>query len=98
MAIFCGRCKREPVRDIVGDGPRRVQTPHTVTKRGIRGSICMQLDATARPPRLAQAKSSACSNFHIAETAYIGMARRFIASVVNERHLQPHCSVLPVAN
>src|SRR5216117_5864 len=58
----------------------------------------MQLDATARTPTVAQAKSGACRNLDIAQTAYVGMARCLVTPVINERHLKPQGPVLPVAN
>src|SRR6266567_1395380 len=98
MVVFGGRYKRKPVCDIVCNGPKRLETPHAVTERRIRGSIGMQLDATARTPCVAQAKSGACGNLDITRPAYVGVARRFIAPIINERHLKPHSPVLPVTN
>ena len=58
----------------------------------------MQLDATARTPSIVQAKSRACGNLDIAQTAIVGVARCFVTPVIDERHLKPHSPVLPVTN
>ena len=98
MAVFSRWCNREPRCDVARDGPKRVQAPHAVAQRGIRSSVGMQLDATARTPSIAQAKSRACGNLDIAQTAYVGVARCFGTPVINERHLKPHSPVLLVAD
>ena len=58
----------------------------------------MQLDATTRAPPVAQAKSGACGNLDITETAYVGVARFLVAPVINERHFKSYSPILPVAN
>jgi len=73
MVVFRGKGKRQPVCEIVRDGPRRMQAPHIGTERGIRSSISMQLDAAARTPCVAQAKSSAGGNLDITQAAYVGV-------------------------
>src|SRR5205823_3471810 len=97
IVVFGVECKREPVRDIARDAPKGLETPHAITKRGIRGSISMQLNAAAGTPSVAQAKSGTCGNLDITHATYVGVARCFIASMINERYLKPHSPVLLVA-
>ena len=84
LAVFDSRSQREPLRNIVPDSPKGVEAPHTFTKRGTGSTISVQLNSTARSPSLLEAKSGACPNLDIAETAYVGVARFFIPSLIND--------------
>src|SRR6266568_1808270 len=97
MVVFGVKRKRKPVRDIARDAPKWLKAPHAITKRGIRGSISMQLDSAACTPSVAEAKSGACANLDITHAAYVGVAGCFIGSIIHERDLQPHSPVLLVA-
>src|SRR6266542_5455881 len=98
MVVIGVERKREPVRAIARDAPKGLEAPHAITKRGIRGSVGMQLDATARTPSVAKTKSRACGNLDITHAASVGVARCFIAPMINERNLQPHSPVLLIAS
>src|SRR5436309_1918713 len=47
----------------------------------------MQLDPTARTPPVDKARSGACGNLDVTETAYVGVARCFITPVVRWKTL-----------
>src|SRR4030095_6284636 len=98
MAVFDSRSQRQPFRDIVPDGPKGVQAPHTFTKRGIGSSVSVQFNSTTRSPPVVETKSGACPNLDIAETAYVGIARGFSPSLINDWYLEPNSPVLPIAH
>src|SRR5947207_11497675 len=97
LAVFDSRSHREPLGDIVPDSPKGMEAPHTFTKRGTGSSISVQLDSTARSPSLVETKSGACANLDIADAAYVGIARCFIPSLINDRQFEPYSPILPFA-